>query len=137
MAQGDGTIGGQDAFLLGPEEVAGLIACQLASLGSMGILVPLNVEGIVGDIAELGIEGVVAVGINGRQLIFPVQLVAAAPLAGALIVCEENVIGMVTSGLQLHWLPVLVVHDENTYLIAVGKAAVAGARGILLVNLGP
>ena len=133
VTQVDGCRCGDNTFGLGPKEVTGFVAVHGFTLHLI-TLVALHGKGISRDTRQFFIKGIVAVGIDGGHLVFPVELGGSRPFARFMVVGKAYIVGMIACQGQLWRYAILVVGYKHTDVIAIGKAIVIHTRHIMLVD---
>ena len=107
---------------LAPKEVARLVAAHLA-VGRSAALVFLHLKLIVVDALGVG-EGIVAVNVDVRVLVFPVDVVGGFPLVVGFVERVAHVVATVAAGFQSAGRAAVVVDDVDAHHVSVAEAVV-------------
>ena len=123
------TLGRSDILGLRPQEVRSLIRRHLAVLGR-GALILGNLVSISLDRGRLGI-GIVAVEVDLCIVVLVEDIVLRHPRA-ILREGKLHVVGLVTLQHQLAGILAVIIHKEETHLIALAEAVRVDSRGLLM-----
>ena len=123
--QADDADGGGHVGHFAPEEVAGLIAAHLAVLARL-VLVALHGE-VVGLDAFGFTERIVAVDVDVRVLVFPIEVVGRVPCVCRLVEGVAHVVAAVAGELQGARFVAVEVDDVDAHDVAVAEAVVVDA----------
>ena len=118
---------------LAPKEVAGLVAAHRAVLRRCA-LVALHGKA-VGVYALGRAEGVIAIHVDVRVLVLPIQVVGRVPLISGLVKRMPNIVSSVSADLQRAGRIAVVVDNVDAHHVAVAKSVVVYSRNRHLVNL--
>ena len=123
--QADDADGGGHVGHFAPEEVAGLIAAHFAVLARL-VLVALHGE-VVGLNAFRFTERIVAVDVDVRVLVFPIEVVGRVPCVCRLVEGVAHVVAAVAGELQGARFVAVEVDDVDAHDVAVAEAVVVDA----------
>ncbi len=118
---------------LSPKEVACLIATHL-TVGSLLTLVLLHLKLIVIDALGTA-ERIVAIHVNMRVLVFPVEVVGGTPLVVCLVKSVAHIVATVATRLQSARIVAVVINDIHAHHVTIAETVVVDTCHCQLVDV--